>query len=90
MPRQKREVIFGRSELTRACIDELRDTSGSLMWRKIAEAILSVSGQDARDRDLMTGHTKWVSKALRTLKIEGRVMAAKDHRGNMVRRLTRR
>ena len=90
MPRQKREVIFGRGELTRACIDELRDAPAGLMSRTIAEAILSVSGQDARDRNLMTEHTKRVSKALRALKEEGRVTAAKDERGNMTWRLAGR
>ena len=90
MPRQKREVIFGRGELTRACVDELRNAAGPLMSRTIAEAILSVSGQDARDRKLMTEHTKRVSKALRSLKEEGRVMAVKDERGNMTWRLSGR
>ena len=87
MPRQKREVIFGRGELTRACVDELRNAAGPLMSRTIAEAILSVSGQDARDRKLMTEHTKRVSKALRSLKEEGRVVAAKDERENMTWRM---
>ncbi len=35
----------------------------------------------------MTEHTKRVSKALRSLKEEGRVVAAKDERGNMTWRL---
>ncbi len=90
MPRQKREVIFGRGELTRACVDELREAGGPLMSRTIAEAILSVQGQDARDRNLMTEHTKRVSKALRALRVEGRVSAAKDERGNMLWRLAGR
>ena len=65
-------------------MDELRNASGPLTSRQIAEATLSVSGQDARDRKLMAEHTKRVSKALRALKVEGRVRAAKDERGNVV------
>ena len=84
MPRQKREVIFGRGELTRGCINELRAADGPLTSRQIAEAILSVSGQDARDRRLMREDVKRVSKALRALKVEGRIRAAKDERGNVV------
>lgn len=84
MPRQKREVIFGRGELTRGAIDELRNADGPLTSRQVAEAILSVSGQDAQDRKLMADHTRRVSKALRVLKGEGRVKAAKDAQGNMI------
>ena len=37
-----------------------------------------LSGSDARDRKLMTDHTRWVSKALRGLAQIGRVSRAKD------------
>ncbi|RYC31895.1 hypothetical protein D3273_10695 [Lichenibacterium minor] len=87
MPRQKREVIFGRGELTRGCIDELRETGEPRTSRQVAEALLSVSGQDARDRKLMADHTRRVSKALRVLKGDGRVTAGKDGHGNMLWRL---
>ena len=83
MPRQKREVLFGRGELTRGCLDELRE-AGSLTSRQIAEALLAVSGQDARDRRLMGEHVKRVSKALRMLKEAGHVRAVKDAQGTMV------
>lgn len=83
MPRQKREVLFGRGELTRGCLDTLRDATGPMTSRQIAQAILSVSGQDARDRKLMTEHTKRVSKALRSLKEGGTVRQATDGCGNV-------
>lgn len=67
MPRQKREVLFGRGELTRAILDELRDAPRPLGSREIAQAIVAVNGQDARDRRLLTELTKRVSKALRIL-----------------------
>lgn len=84
MPRQKRQVLFGRGELTRAILDELRTATGPLSSRDIARAILSVNEMDPRDRKLMTEHTRRVSKALRVLKDEGLVKAAQDARGSMV------
>lgn len=50
MPRQKREVIFGKGELTRSILDELRGATEPLGSREIAQAIVALSGQDARDR----------------------------------------
>ena len=84
MPRQKREVLFGRGELTRGCLDALRDASGPMTSRQVAQTMLSVAGQDARDRKLMTEHTRRVSKALRILKQAGSVRQAADQRGNVV------
>ena len=84
MPRQKREVLFGRGELTRGCLDALREATGPMTSRQVAQAILSLSGHDARDRKLMTEHTRRVSKALRILKVNGAVSGAVDQRGNVV------
>src|SRR3954470_1500242 len=78
MPRQKREVLFGRGELTRAILDELRGASGPLGSREIAQAIVALSGQDARDRKTITELTRRVSKALRTLREGGNVRSAVD------------
>src|SRR5947208_7613691 len=68
MPRQKRQVIFGRGELTRAILDELRGADGPVTSREIAQGVVAVSGQDARDRKFVTDHTRRVSKALRVLR----------------------
>jgi hypothetical protein len=68
MPRQKRNVLFGSGELTRAILDELRTATEPLGSREIARAILAVNEQDPRDRKLLTEHTRRVSKALRILK----------------------
>jgi hypothetical protein len=84
MPRQKRNVLFGPGELTRAILDELRTATGPLASRDIARAILSVNEQDPRDRKLLTEHTRRVSKALRNLKGDGLVTGAQDTCGNMV------
>jgi len=51
--------------------------------REVAREILAVNEFDARDRKLLTEHTRRVSKALRVLKGEGVVKAAQDARGNM-------
>lgn len=50
MPRQKRDVIFGKGELTRAIIAELRDSDAPLTSRDIAQSIVAMRGDDARDR----------------------------------------
>ena len=84
MPRQKRHVLFGPGELTRAILDELRTATGPLASRDIARAILSVREYDPRDRKLLTEHTKRVSKALRVLKGKGMAQRAADKAGNMV------
>lgn len=73
MPRQKREVLFGRGELTRAILDELRAATAPVGSREIAQGIVALSGQDALDRKMISDLTKRVSKALRALRIEGAV-----------------
>jgi hypothetical protein len=83
MPRQKRQVLFGRGELTRAILDELRGAKEPLGSREIARGILTVNELDPRDRKLLTEHTRRVSKALRVLRGEGIVKAARDRRGNL-------
>ncbi len=83
MPRQKRNVLFGPGELTRAILDELRTATGPLASRDIARAILAVNEQDPRDRKLLTEHTRRVSKALRVLKGRGLLQGAVDRSGNM-------
>ena len=43
MPRQKREVIFGRGELSRAIMGELRHAEGPLSSRDIAREIIIIA-----------------------------------------------
>lgn len=83
MPRQKREVIFGRGELTRAVLDELRGAAGPLTSREIAQAIVAIGGQDARDRKYVSDLTKRVSKALRALREDDLVRSGTDNKGNV-------
>lgn len=84
MPRQKREVLFGRGELTRGILDTLREATAPMTSREIAQSVLSLTGHDARDRKLMTEHTRRVSKALRALKADRVVRSVADGRGNLV------
>ncbi|WP_347264827.1 hypothetical protein [Nitrobacter sp.] len=84
MPRQKRQVLFGRGELTRAILDELRDAPRPLGSREIAQGIVALNGQDARDRRYVSDLTRRVSKALRILKESAAVRFAVDHRGNLL------
>lgn len=84
MPRQKREVIFGRGELTRAILDEMRGASGPLTSREIAQSVIALSGQDARDRKYVSDLTRRVSKALRALREEQIVRSGTDPKGNVM------
>jgi hypothetical protein len=84
MPRQKREVLFGQGELTRAIMQELRDAEEPMTSRQIAQSIVSLRGDDARDRKYVSDLTRRVSKALRAQRIEGRARSAKDAQGNVV------
>lgn len=82
MPRQKREVIFGRGELSKAIFAELKQATGPLSSRDIAREIVALRGEDARDRNYLSGLTKRVSKALRQMKLDGDVVSSVDERGN--------
>lgn len=84
MPRQKREVIFGRGELSKAIYEELRDADGPLSSRDIARSIVALRGEDARDRKYLSELTKRVSKALRGMREEGRVRGLVDEKSNIL------
>jgi hypothetical protein len=84
MPRQKREVIFARGELTRAILSELRDSDTPLSSREIAQSIIALRGEGARDRKYLSDHVKRVSKALRQQRADGSVKSLKDSLGNVV------
>jgi hypothetical protein len=84
MPRQKRDVLFGRGELSRAIIEELRDAPAPMISRQIAQAIVAVSGQDARDRRLVAELTKRVGQACRSLAVDGRLQRKQDSKSNVL------
>lgn len=83
MPRQKREVIFGRGELIRGILAELRHAEGPLSSREIAQNLVSLRGEDARDRKYVSDLTCRVSKALRQSRDDGAVRSSVDAKGNV-------
>lgn len=83
MPRQKREVIFGKGELSKAIYGELRTAAGPLSSRDIAREIVTMQGNDARDRKYLSELTKRVSKALRAMREAGAVRSVADAKGNL-------
>lgn len=84
MPRQKREVIFGKGELSKAIYGELRTATGPLTSRDIAREIVALRGEDARDRKYLSDLTKRVSKALRAMREAGEVRTVADAKGNLM------
>lgn len=84
MPRQKREVLFGRGELSKAIYRELRESDGPLSSRDIAREIVVMRGEDARDRKYLSDLTKRVSKALRAMREAGEVRSVTDAKGNVL------
>lgn len=82
MPRQKREVVFGRGELSKAIFEELRHATGPMSSRDIAREIVALRGEDARDRRYLSELTKRVSKALRQMREDGDVSSCVDGKGN--------
>jgi len=83
MPRQKREVIFKRGELTKVILAELRYAEEPLGSRDIARLIITSRGEDARDRKYITGLTRRVCASLRGLKRNGVVRSTPDNKGNL-------
>lgn len=84
MPRQKRMVVFGKGELTRAILDELREATTPMTSRQIAQAIVAVSGMDARDRRYVSDLTKRVGKALRQMPTPNALRKAANASGDIV------
>lgn len=82
MPRQKRQVVFGRGELVRAILDELRGAERPLRSREIAQALIAVRGDDPRDQRYIADLTRRVGKALRPLRRDDAVRSTIDRSGN--------
>jgi hypothetical protein len=62
---------------------ELRDAATPSRSRDIAQSIIALKGDDARDRRYLSDLTKRVSKALRALRDDGLVSSAVDLKGNV-------
>ena len=83
MPRQKREVLFGRGELIRGILQELRHATGPMSSRELAQNLVAMRGEDARDRKYVSDLTRRVCKALRQSREDGAVRASVDDKGNV-------
>jgi hypothetical protein len=81
MPRQKRHVVFGKGELFRSCMTVLRRAKEPLTSRQIAQEIVEMNGQDARDRKYVNDLVKRVGKCLRQTDAARKGV---DERGNVV------
>jgi hypothetical protein len=62
---------------------ELRHEEGPLSSRDIAQTIVAMRGEDARDRKYNSDLIKRVSKALRQMKAEGVVRGVVDTKGSV-------
>jgi hypothetical protein len=87
MPRARREVMFGKGELTRGIFDELREAEGPLTSRQVAERVSAMNRDEPADRRTLTALTRRVSKALRVQRVAGAVVMHKDATGNVTWRL---
>lgn len=88
MPRQRRQVVFGRGELIRGILDELRGAGRPLRSREIAQALMAVQGNDPRDQRYIADLTRRVGKALRPMRDAGNIASSADQHGNTLWRLT--
>jgi len=82
--RQKRNVIFGTGELSRGLLREIMAAETPMTSRELAQNIISLRGDDARDRKLLSEITRRVSKALRKHREAGRIRSMKDEHGNLL------
>ncbi|BDA86363.1 hypothetical protein Sa4125_39050 [Aureimonas sp. SA4125] len=73
LPRQKRQVLFCKGEITSAIPRQLRTADGPMRCREIATAIVAMNGMDGRDRRYMKEVSDRVSKALRAQREKGLV-----------------
>ena len=84
MPRQKVYRLFGQGELLEACMRELRHAERPLKSREIAQSIVALRGDDARDRRYVTDITRRVSKCLRIERERGTVRGTLDGVRNLM------
>ena len=78
MPRQKVYRIFGQGELLEACMRELRHAERPLKSREIAQGVVALRGEDARDRRYVSELTRRISKCLRVEREKGTVRGRMD------------
>ena len=85
-PRSNRVVFFARNELRRFLINELREATGPVSARDMAEKIIGLEGKDVRDRRLRNDMVKRVGKSFKLLRQQGVAVSA-GREGELVWRL---
>lgn len=83
MPRRKVYRLFGQGELLEACLHELRHAERPLKTREIAQGIVALKGEDARDRGYVSEITRRISKCLRGERERGTIRAKMDRSRNL-------
>lgn len=83
MPRRKVYRLFGQGELLEAVLNELRHAERPLKSREIAQGIVALRGDDARDRGYVSEVTRRISKCLRAERERGTIRA-KTGTGRMI------
>lgn len=71
--RQKNRVLFGRGDLLKAILEELRKAGHPLKSRDIALALIEQSGEDPNDRKTVKDLVRRVTKSLSPLRKNGRI-----------------
>lgn len=66
-PRSNRVVFFARNELRRWLLNELRQATGPVSSRDLAEKLIGLEGKDVRDTRLRNDMVKRVGKSLKLL-----------------------
>lgn len=69
--RSNRVVFFARNELRRWLLNELRQATGPVTSRDLAEKLIGLEGKDVRDRRLRNDMVKRVGKALKLMRTHG-------------------
>jgi len=86
-PRSNMVVFFGRNELRKFILDELRIAAGQpISARDVALKVVSKEGKDINDRHLVSEIVKRVGKSFRLLKTQG-VAVSSGKNGDLAWRL---
>lgn len=63
---------------------QIADAARHMTSRELAHSLISLRGDDAHDRKLLSEVTRRASKALRKQRDDGRVRSAPDENGNLL------
>ncbi len=81
MPKRNAKSLFGRGELTKIILNELRKSDKILSTREIACLVIDLKGFDKTDRNFLTNITNTISRALANLRARDVVESEFDESG---------